>query len=72
MKTNRHTSRGTGIVKSEAVQYIRCGVFKFRTHSISNLPIAVLSVVKGLPLPVEHRAITCWWPVETPAISTHL
>jgi hypothetical protein len=67
-----HTSRETGSAKSEAAQDVQSGVFKSCAHPVSNLPIPALSVVKRLPSPVEHRAITCGWLVETPAISTHL
>ena len=41
-------------------------------HSVSSLPIAVLSVVEGLPAAANHNAITCSWVWETPAISTCL
>jgi hypothetical protein len=45
-------------------------VWNFQAHV--HLPITVLSVVDRLSAAVERRAITCWWPVESPVISTDL
>src|SRR5215471_965380 len=73
MKTIRRTSQGAR--KPEVAQHMRSGVLtsEILARPVGHCPLRVgLSVVNRLLPAVEHRAITCWWPVETPPISTDL
>jgi hypothetical protein len=75
MTMNRNSQTSRGAQDQRLQPYPGSGVLFHLPRpvsTISSMPITLLSVVKDLPRTVEHRPITCSWPVETPAISTQL